>query len=124
MRTHRLGHTTTEVTELGFGGGPLGGLFEPLDDDTAAQALTAARDAGIRYFAADVCEAHGVTVPQAAMAFPLRHPAVAGIVVGMRSAQEVRLNTAAFSAHVPAGLWSDLRDEGLLDERAPVDVAP
>ncbi|TDE58823.1 aldo/keto reductase [Nonomuraea mesophila] len=329
MRTHRLGRTTTEVTELGFGGGPLGGLYEPLDDDTAAQALAAGWDAGIRYFdtsphygighserrigellrgkpraqytlstkvgrllvpqepqgrmdeafavpathrrvwdfsrngirrsvedsltrmgvdridvlflhdaeehfeaalrdgypalaelrsegvvgaigagmyhpgkltrlvresdadvimlsgrytlldqsaldellpacaergvsvlaasvfnsgllaterpaegarfdyalagprlvervdrIADVCEAHGVTVPQAAMAFPLHHPSVTGIVVGMRSAQEVRLNAAAFSACVPARLWADLRDEGLLDERTPVDMEP
>ncbi|MEV4567834.1 aldo/keto reductase [Nonomuraea sp. NPDC049419] len=67
---------------------------------------------------ADVCAAHGVTLPQAAMAFPLRHPTVAGIVVGMRSADEVRLNLAAFEAPVPEGLWSDLCAEGLLDERA------
>ncbi|MEV5893799.1 aldo/keto reductase [Nonomuraea fuscirosea] len=73
---------------------------------------------------ADVCEAHGVSVPQAAMAFPLLHPVVAGIVVGMRSAREVRAGVAAFSAGVPAGLWSDLRAEGLLDVRAPVDAAP
>ncbi|TYB62282.1 aldo/keto reductase [Nonomuraea sp. PA05] len=69
---------------------------------------------------ADVCEAHGVTVPQAAMAFPLLHPVVAGIVVGMRSEQEVGRNVAAFSGSVPAGLWSDLRAEKLLDERAPL----
>ncbi|GAA2208342.1 aldo/keto reductase [Nonomuraea monospora] len=69
---------------------------------------------------ADVCEAHGVTVPQAAMAFPLLHPVVAGIVVGMRSEQEVVRNVAAFSGGVPAGLWSDLRGEKLLDERAPL----
>ena len=50
MRTRRLGRTAVEVTELGFGGGPLGGLFAPLDDDTAAQALAAAWDSGIRYF--------------------------------------------------------------------------
>ncbi|GAA3165247.1 MULTISPECIES: aldo/keto reductase [Nonomuraea] len=67
---------------------------------------------------AGVCAAHGVTLPQAAMAFPLRHPTVAGIVVGMRSAGEVRLNLAAFEARVPEGLWSDLCAEGLLDERA------
>ncbi|MGY0492799.1 aldo/keto reductase [Streptomyces sp. WG-D5] len=322
MRTHRLGRSSVEVTELGFGGGPLGGLFEPLDDDTAAAALAAARDGGVRYFdtsphygighserrigalvggaerarytlstkvgrllvpqeaagrtdeafavpathrrvwdfsrdgvlrsvedslarmgvdridalylhdaeehfedalrtgypalaelrdqgvvgavgagmyqpgklarlvretdadvvmlsgrytlldqsaldellpactergvsvlaasvfnsgllatdrpaagarfdyapaapervgrthrLADVCEAHGVTVPQAAMAFPLLHPAVAGIVVGMRSAQEVHRNLAAFNSPVPEGLWADLRAAGLLDER-------
>jgi D-threo-aldose 1-dehydrogenase len=69
---------------------------------------------------ADVCEANGVTVPQAAMAFPLGHPAVAGIVVGMRSAEEVRGNVASFGAGLPAQLWADLRGQGLLDERAPV----
>jgi D-threo-aldose 1-dehydrogenase len=68
---------------------------------------------------ADVCEAHGVTLPQAAMAFPLRHPVVAGIVVGMRTPAEVSANMAAFRAEIPAALWSDLRSEGLLDARCP-----
>lgn len=71
---------------------------------------------------ADVCEAHGVTLPALAMAFPLRHPAVAGIVVGMRSADEVRCNVAAFETEIPAQVWDDLRNEGLLDERAPVQA--
>ncbi len=68
---------------------------------------------------ADVCEAHGVTLPQVAMAFPLGHPAVAGIVVGMRSSGEVQRNAAAFGTRVPAQVWADLRGEGLLDERVP-----
>ncbi|PGH46728.1 aldo/keto reductase [Streptomyces sp. Ru87] len=68
---------------------------------------------------ADVCESHGVTLPQTAMAFPLRHPAVAGVVLGMRTAEEVRRNVAAFDTALPGGLWDDLRGEGLLDERAP-----
>jgi D-threo-aldose 1-dehydrogenase len=67
---------------------------------------------------ADVCEAHGATLPQAAMAFPLLHPVVAGVVVGMRSAAEVRSNVASFAAGPPAALWSDLCAEGLVDERA------
>jgi len=50
MRTSRLGHSAVDVTQLGFGGGPLGGLFAPLDDDTAAGALAAAWGCGIRYF--------------------------------------------------------------------------
>ena len=68
---------------------------------------------------ADVCEAHGVTLPEAAMAFPLRHPAVAGIVVGMRSADEVRRNLTAFTKQVPDSLWTDLAATGLIDERVP-----
>jgi D-threo-aldose 1-dehydrogenase len=69
---------------------------------------------------ADVCEAHGVTLPQAAIAFPLAHPVVAGVVIGMRSAEEVGSNLASSAAAVPAQLWRDLRDAGLLDARAPV----
>ena len=69
---------------------------------------------------ADICEAHGVTLPQAAMAFPLLHPVVAGIVLGMRTAGEVASNLAAFEAEVPAALWADLRAAGLIDARAPV----
>lgn len=68
---------------------------------------------------ADVCEAHGVTLPQAAMAFPLFHPAVAGIVAGPRSAAEARRNAESFGTAIPAPLWSDLRAEGLIDDRAP-----
>ncbi|MFE5212080.1 aldo/keto reductase [Streptomyces sp. NPDC056600] len=67
---------------------------------------------------ADLCAAHGVTLPEAALAFPLRHPAVAGVVVGMRSAREVRADVAAFGKEVPERLWSDLLAEELLDPRA------
>jgi D-threo-aldose 1-dehydrogenase len=69
---------------------------------------------------ADICAAHGVTLPQAAMAFPLTHPSVAGVVVGMRSPDEVRQNVESFATAVPVQLWSDLCGEGLLDERVPV----
>ncbi|WP_326727131.1 aldo/keto reductase [Streptomyces phaeochromogenes] len=68
---------------------------------------------------ADICETHGVTLPQAAMAFPLLHPTIAGIVVGMRAAEEVRSNMASLTTNVPQPLWDDLRTDGLLDERAP-----
>jgi D-threo-aldose 1-dehydrogenase len=54
------------------------------------------------------------------MAFPLRHPSVAGIVVGMRTPEEVRHNIASFEADVPDQVWSDLLGEGLLDERAAI----
>ena len=69
---------------------------------------------------ADICESHGVTLPAAAMAFPLLHPVVAGIVVGMRSADEASKNLASFDTAVPTGLWSDLRSQHLIDDRAPL----
>ena len=38
------------LTELGFGGSPIGNLYDAVDDDAAAGAVRAAWDAGIRYF--------------------------------------------------------------------------
>jgi D-threo-aldose 1-dehydrogenase len=68
---------------------------------------------------ADVCEAHGTTLPAAALAFPLTHPAVAGIAVGCRTPEEVRTNAALARTKVPTALWSDLKSAGLLREDAP-----
>ena len=44
---------------------------------------------------AAVCEAHGVELPTAAIQFPLRHPAVVSVVVGARTADQVRVNARA-----------------------------
>ncbi|MFI7424734.1 aldo/keto reductase [Nonomuraea sp. NPDC049684] len=63
---------------------------------------------------AGVCERHGVSLPQAAMAFPLRHPAVASIVLGARAPEEVLANAALWSRPVPEELWLELAGEGLL----------
>jgi D-threo-aldose 1-dehydrogenase len=63
---------------------------------------------------AAVCARHGVTLPQAAVRFPLRHPAVVSVLLGVRSAAEVRANAASFEAPVPDALWDDLRTEALL----------
>jgi D-threo-aldose 1-dehydrogenase len=57
---------------------------------------------------AQVCERHGVTLPQAALAFPLRHPAVSSVIVGMRSAAEVEQNMALTDLPIPDALWPDL----------------
>ncbi|MER5419648.1 aldo/keto reductase [Streptosporangium roseum] len=63
---------------------------------------------------AAVCESHGVTLPQAALAFPLRHPAVASVVVGARSAAEVARNAALTARPVPEALWAELAAEDLI----------
>ena len=38
---------------------------------------------------ATVCDEHGTTLPEVAMQFPLRHPAVANVVAGMRKPAQV-----------------------------------
>ncbi|MDO8185191.1 aldo/keto reductase [Conexibacter sp. JD483] len=69
---------------------------------------------------AAICAEHGVALPAAALRLPLAHPAVAGVLVGMRSATEVRADVAHLAAPIPAGLWQQLRAEELLDARLPL----
>jgi D-threo-aldose 1-dehydrogenase len=63
-----------------------------------------------------VCERHGVELPTAALAFPLRAPAVEAVAVGAQSSQQVRENAARAATPVPAALWDDLRSAGLVTE--------
>src|SRR4051794_1458705 len=50
MKRIRLGRSAVEITGLGFGGGPLGGLFAPITSEQAHTAMAAAWDAGIRFY--------------------------------------------------------------------------
>ncbi|MGW2434576.1 aldo/keto reductase [Streptomyces sp. NPDC001640] len=54
------------------------------------------------------CAAHGVALAAAALQFPLRHPAVTGVVVGARSAQEITVNVAHATATIREELWAAL----------------
>jgi D-threo-aldose 1-dehydrogenase len=72
---------------------------------------------------ADVCERHGTTLPEAAIAFPLGHPAVVSVCVGARSPEQMRRNARLLDAEIPMGLWDELREKGLLDPAAPVPGA-
>lgn len=70
-----------------------------------------------------VCAAHGVPLAAAALRFPLAHPAVAAVIPGFASADEVRAGVAHFQAPISDALWADLRSEDLIDPRAPVPSA-
>jgi len=67
---------------------------------------------------AAVCERHGTTLPDAAIAFPLLHPAVSSVAIGMRTAAQVDSNVARYERGVPHELWADLVDSHLLDPAA------
>jgi D-threo-aldose 1-dehydrogenase len=60
------------------------------------------------------CGGFDVPIAAAAMAFPLRHPAVQSVVVGARSAEEMAADAALFARPVPAELWDALAEAGLL----------
>ncbi len=70
----------------------------------------------------EVCREHGVPLKAAAMRFPFGHPAVTSVLVGARTANEVRENAELFAQPIPDELWADLIARGLLPEHAPVPV--
>jgi D-threo-aldose 1-dehydrogenase len=67
---------------------------------------------------AEVCARHGTPLRAAALAFPFGHPAVTSVLVGARSAAEVKDAVACFEWPVAGELWAELVATGLL----PADV--
>jgi D-threo-aldose 1-dehydrogenase len=63
---------------------------------------------------ADVAERHGVTVPQLAVQFPLRHPAVSTVVLGADTPGQIERNAQLAAPAVPEAVWEELSAEGLL----------
>jgi D-threo-aldose 1-dehydrogenase len=57
----RLGRTRVEVTRLGLGCAPLGNLFAAVADDEAQAVVTAAWDAGVRFFDTAPLYGHGLS---------------------------------------------------------------
>ncbi|MCW4457116.1 aldo/keto reductase [Microbacterium sp. MPKO10] len=60
-----------------------------------------------------ICRAHGVSLAEAAVQYPLRHPAVSSAVLGTRSAAHVDSGVARYNADIPDGLWAELDESGL-----------
>ncbi|MEV2238313.1 aldo/keto reductase [Micromonospora sp. NPDC049891] len=63
---------------------------------------------------AEVCAIHNVTLPQAALAFVRRHPAVVSTVVGVRNGTQMTETVRRSTAVVPDELWESLATAGLL----------
>ncbi|MEU0672209.1 aldo/keto reductase [Streptomyces sp. NPDC006172] len=68
---------------------------------------------------AEACEAHGTTLPAAAIAFPRTHPHVVNVTLGMGDPGEVARNARLHRLAVPDGLWDDLRERGLIRADVP-----
>jgi D-threo-aldose 1-dehydrogenase len=64
-------------------------------------------------------ESFEVSLTDAAMQFPLRHPAVASVLTGAASLAELKANIASFDSVLPPELWSEMERAGLI---APVNL--
>jgi D-threo-aldose 1-dehydrogenase len=66
-----------------------------------------------------VCQKYNVPLPAAAIQFPFAHPAVAQILTGATAPREIEQNARLMQEKIPAELWQDLRNAGLINPRAP-----
>jgi D-threo-aldose 1-dehydrogenase len=63
---------------------------------------------------ARICADHGVDLPAAALQYPLLHPSVVSVVVGMRTAGQVDGSLGRYRAEIPDELWTELDAVGLV----------
>jgi D-threo-aldose 1-dehydrogenase len=68
----------------------------------------------------EICDRHGVPLRAAAMQFPMAHPSVASLVAGIRSIPHLDEYPALLAHPIPGDLWTELRNQGLIAEDAPV----
>ena len=68
----------------------------------------------------EVCRAHGVSLPAAALQFPLANPVVASVIPGARTPAESASHWEMLSAKIPAAFWAELRERKLLHPGVPV----
>ena len=81
--------------------------------DAPASVVERARQLGA------VCRSQGSSLPKAAIAFPLAHPAIVSVCVGARSSEQISRNVAQYQSGVGASTWEALRAHRLLREDAP-----
>ncbi|MFF4685544.1 aldo/keto reductase [Streptomyces sp. NPDC001307] len=72
---------------------------------------------------ADVCAAHGTSLPAAAIAFPRTHPSIINITLGMRNAEQVARNVELHDQRITEDLWDDLRARDLIRSDVPTPTA-
>ena len=105
-RCHRLGVSVIAAAAFDSGilatGAVAGATYGYKDADAAIIARVEAIER--------VCTDFAVPLQAAALQFPRRHPAVAGILVSMRTPAEVAQNVAWMQVPIPDALWEALGD--------------
>ena len=66
-----------------------------------------------------ICARHHVPLKAAALQFILAHPAIVSVIPGARSLAEVEENVTMVECPIPAELWVNLKQTGLIAADAP-----
>lgn len=64
-----------------------------------------------------VCDDYGVPLAAAAIRFPMRHPATTCVVIGAKTAAQLKQNVEWFDTDLPDAIWADL-DTALAQAKA------
>ncbi|MGH1414869.1 MAG: aldo/keto reductase [Pelagimonas sp.] len=71
----------------------------------------------------EVCRTYDVPLAAAALQFPLGHDAVASVIPGLRTRDELAATQTWISHDIPQELWAELKDKGLMAADAPVPLS-
>jgi D-threo-aldose 1-dehydrogenase len=66
-----------------------------------------------------ICKAHEVKLAEAALRFPLSHPAIVSVIPGGQKPTEVMRNAEMIGRKIPAAVWRELKAAGLMRADAP-----
>ena len=68
----------------------------------------------------NICQKYETPLPAAALQFLLANPIVAAIIPGALAPEHVQSNIGLLAQEIPAAVWAELKQEGLLVADAPV----
>ena len=105
---------TVKSVEAATGGEYKFGFYTDIESELAPKGLI---DKARRITAG--CDRHQVDLKAAALQFIIAHPAVASIIPGSASVEELDDNICMAQQEIPSDLWLDLKNEKLIPDKAP-----
>jgi D-threo-aldose 1-dehydrogenase len=108
----RLGATPLELTELGYGCAALGSMYKRVTREQAEMALTAAWEAGIRYF--DTAPGYGAGMSERIVGDFLRGFQTADYILSTKIGKLLRPSTAAAPGVMPFEVSFDYSYDGVM----------
>lgn len=67
-----------------------------------------------------ICADFKIPLPAAALQFPLAHPAIVSVLLGLGQVSRIQQSLDLFAAEIPSEFWSALRDQSLIGESVPI----
>jgi D-threo-aldose 1-dehydrogenase len=112
IRKRRLGNTSLELSELGYGCAAIGGMYRSVNRAEATEALTAAWEAGIRYF--DTAPGYGVGISERIVGDFLRDIRSNDYVLSTKVGKLLKPAKSAATGPMPFEITFDYSYDGIM----------